>query len=139
VYNGKDVRLWRSKTDAGGFLNSFTRKAPTTLVDRGEWSVKDRLFRRNNEILSVKRYPLVEMMRSLGFKKALVKKLWWNGLAMEEGVLIDNIAGTLFDYTVDGDRIMVLASPLFGIKPGNILKGENPLQTELIIYKMKGK
>jgi len=139
VYNGKDVRMWRSKTDAGGFLNSFTRKAPTTLVDRGEWSVKDRLFRRNNEILSVKRYPLVEMMRSLGFKKALVKKLWWNGLAMEEGVLIDNIAGTLFDYTVDGDRIMVLASPLFGIKPGNILKGENPLQTELIIYKMKGK
>jgi hypothetical protein len=138
VYNSKDVRIWRSKTDSGGFQHSFTRKAPTILVDKGEWSVKDRLFRRNNEVLSVKRFPFVEMMKSLGFKKAQIKNLWWNGLSMQEGVLIDNIEGALFDYTVEGDKIFVLTSPLFGIKAGNILKGENPLQTELFIYKMKG-
>ena len=138
VYNSKDVRIWRSKTDSGGFQTSFTRKAPTILVDKGEWSVKDRLFRRNNEVLSVKRFPFVEMMKSLGFKKAQIKNLWWNGLSMQEGVLIDNIEGALFDYAVEGDKIFVLTSPLFGIKPGNILKGENPLQTELFIYKMKG-
>jgi hypothetical protein len=138
VYNSKDVRIWRSKTDSGGFQTSFTRKAPTILVDKGEWSVKDRLFRRNNEVLSVKRFPFVEMMKSLGFQKAQVKNLWWNGLSMQEGVLIDNIEGALFDYTVDDDKIFVLTSPLFGIKAGNILKGENPLQTELFIYKMRG-
>jgi hypothetical protein len=78
------------------------------------------------------------MMKSLGFKKSQVRNLWWNGLSMQEGVLVDNIEGTLFDYTVEGDKLFVLASPLFGIKAENILKGENPLQTELFIYKMKG-
>lgn len=139
VYNGKDARIWRSKSDAGGFLNSFTKKAPSMMVDKGEWSMKDRLFVRNNEILSVKRFPLIDMMKSLGFKRAQIKNLWWNGLSMEEGVLIDNIKGTLFDYAVDDDKIIALVSPLFGIKPGNILKGEDPLQTELFVYKMKRK
>jgi hypothetical protein len=138
VFNSKDVKIWRSKTDSGGFQTSFPRKAPTILVDKGEWSVKDRLFRRNNEVLSVKRFPFVEMMKSLGFKKSQVRNLWWNGLSMQEGVLIDNIEGALFDYTVEGDKLFVLTSPLFGIKAENILKGENPLQTELFIYKMKG-
>jgi hypothetical protein len=96
------------------------------------------LFRRNNEVFSVKRFPFVEMMKGIGYKKSQIKNLWWNGLSMQEGVLIDNIEGALFDYTVEGDKIFVLTSPLFGIKAGNILKGENPLQTEIYIYKMKG-
>jgi hypothetical protein len=138
LYDGKDMRIWRSKTDAGGFLTTFEKKAPSLPIDRGEWSVKDRLWQRNNEILSVKRFPLLDMVKGLGYRKSQIKKLWWNGLSMEEGVLIDNIDGTLFDYAVSGDKIMVLSSPLFGIKAGNILKGENPLKTELYIYKMKG-
>jgi hypothetical protein len=109
------------------------------LIDRGEWSMKDRLFRRNSEILSVKRFPLVEMMKSIGFKRTQIRSLRWNGLSMEEGVLIDNIGGTLFDYAVEGDNVFALVSPLFGINAGNILKGENPFRTELFIFKMKGK
>lgn len=57
---------------------------------------------------------------------------------MEEGILIDNIKGTLFDYTVSGDKIIVISSPPMGIKPENILKGENPIKTELSIYLLKG-
>jgi len=139
LYNSRDVRIWRSKTDTGGFLYSFTKKAPAMLIDRGEWSIKDRLFRRNSEILSVKRFPLVEMMKSLGFKRTQIRSLRWNGLSIEEGVLIDNIGGTLFDYAVEGDNVFALVSPLFGINAGNILKGENPFRTELFIFKMKGK
>jgi hypothetical protein len=138
VYDSKDIRIWRSKSDSGGFQNSFTRKAPSVIVDKGEWSVKDRLLRRNNAVLSVKRSPFVAMMKGLGFKKSQIINLRWNGISMQEGVLIDNIEGSLFDYTVEDDKILVLTSPLFGIKAGNILKGENPLQTELFIYKMKG-
>jgi hypothetical protein len=56
---------------------------------------------------------------------------------MEEGVFIDNISGSILDYNVAGSKIFVLASPIFGIKAGNILKGENPLQTTLYVYSIK--
>jgi hypothetical protein len=150
VYNENNIRVWRSKTGTGGFLRTFKREreAPTTEIDaamldttmigRGEWSVKDRLLLRNKDILMVDRTPLLEMIKGLGYKRSRIQSLWWNGLSMEESVLVDNISGTIFDYAVAGQKILLLASPMFGIKPGNILKGENPLRTELYIYNAKG-
>jgi len=79
------------------------------------------------------------MVRGLGYKSSQIKKLWWNGLSVEEGILIDDIKGSILDYAVTGDKIIILASPVFGVKPGNILKGENPLRTVLYIYQMKGR
>jgi hypothetical protein len=138
VYDSKDLKIWRSKTSVGGFLTTFKKSAPSIMVDRGEWSIKDRLFLRNRESLFVKRIPLLEMVRGFGYKSSQIKRLWWNGLSMEEGVLIDDIKGSILDYTSAGDKIIVLVSPMFGIKPGNILKGENPLKTVLYIYSIKG-
>jgi len=79
------------------------------------------------------------MVKGLGYKSSQIKNLYWNGLSMDEGILIDNIKGSILDYAVTGDKIIVLASPVFGIKPGNILKGENPMRTVLYIYQMKGR
>lgn len=138
VYNDKDMEVWRSKTKAGGFLKTFKKSAPSAIVESGEWAIKDRLFLRNKDILSVQRVPLFEVIKGLGHKKSQIKNLRWNGLSMEEGMLIDNIKGTLFDYTVSGDKIIVISSPPLGIKPGNILKGENPIKIELSIYLLKG-
>jgi len=133
----KDTKLWRSKTDMGGFLTSFKKLSPSIPIDSGEWSIKDRFFMRNKEVLLVKRIPLVEMARGLGYKRSQIKTLWWNGLSMEEGILIDNIKGSLLDYAVAGEKIIVLVSPMLGIKPENILKGENPLASTLYIYPFK--
>jgi hypothetical protein len=138
VYNENNIRIWRSKTGTGGFLRTFKREAPTTMIDTGEWSVKDRLLLRSKDILLVDRTPLLEMIKGLGYKRSRIQSLWWNGLSMEESVLVDNVSGTIFDYAVAGQKILFLASPMFGIKPGNILKGENPLRTELYIYTVKG-
>jgi hypothetical protein len=134
----KDIRLWRSKTNAGGFLTTFKKSSYALSIDQGEWSMKDRLFLKNREVLVVKRIPLIEMVRGIGYKKSQIKNLWWNGLSMEEGVLIDNIKGSVLDYAVSGDKVFVLVSPTFGlgIKPENILKGENPLGSKLYIYSM---
>jgi hypothetical protein len=78
------------------------------------------------------------MARGIGYKKSQIKNFWWNGLSMEEGVLIDNIKGSVLDYAVAGEKIFVLVSPTFGlgIKPENILKGKNPLGSKLYIYSM---
>jgi hypothetical protein len=139
LYDDMDRKIWRSKNNTGGFLSTFKKSAPSAIVERGEWAIKDRLFLRNREILLVKRIPLLKMLKGLGYRSSQIKNLWWNGLSMEEGVFIDNIKGTVLDYAPTGDKIIVLVSPIFGIKPGNILKGENPLRTVLYIYSIKGK
>ncbi|MEW6213631.1 MAG: hypothetical protein AB1478_00260 [Nitrospirota bacterium] len=139
VYDDKDVRIWRSKTNTGGFLTKFKKSTPSIIINSDEWAIKDRLFLRNREVLLVKRIPFVEMVKGLGYKSSQIKNLWWNGLSIEEGVLIDDIKGSVLDFAVTNDRIFVLTSPMFGIKPGNILKGENPLRTILYIYPIKGK
>ena len=150
AYDENRRKLWRSKNSTGNFLRTFKKFRPSTLtkndpvvgdtpmVDRGEWSIKDRLCRKNRDILYVKRIPLLDMLQGIGYKKSQIRILRWNGLSMEDDVLIDNIGGTLLDYAVDHDKIIVLASPLFGIKPGNILKGESLGNTELLIYPLKG-
>ena len=121
----------------GGFLKTFERKS-SPMIDRGEWSIKDRLIRFGGGVLVVKRAHFVEMIKGLGFKNAQMLQLRWNGLSMEEEVLMDDISGTLYDYTVDDGRILVLSSPLFGVKPERLLRGESPLKTELSVYLTKG-
>jgi hypothetical protein len=138
VYDDKNTRVWRSKTNTGGFLSTFEKASSSIMIDRGEWAVKDRLFLLNNEVLFIKRSPLLEMIKGLGYKSSKIETLWWNGLSMEEGVLIDNVKGSILDYAVAGDKAIVLVSPMFGIKAGNILKGENPLKTMLYVYPIKG-
>ena len=133
----KDMRLWRSKSNTGGFITTFKKSSTSLLIDKGEWAIKDRLFLRDREVLIIKRVPLLDLVKGFGFKRSQIKNLWWNGVSMEEGVLIDNIKGSVLDYALVGDKIMVLVSPMFGVKPENILKGENPLGSILYIYAIK--
>ncbi|MEW6571271.1 MAG: hypothetical protein AB1390_08890 [Nitrospirota bacterium] len=139
LYDENNMRLWESKATTGGFLKNFKKSSPTVMIDRGEWSVKDRLLALGNKrVLYVKRIPVLGLLKGLGYKNSQVNSLWWNGLSVEKSVLIDNIKGTLLDFTVMGDKVVVLANPLLGIKTGNILKGENPLGTVLYVYSVKG-
>ncbi len=139
VYDENAMRLWRSKTSAGDFLTTFRKNAPSAMVDRGEWSVKDRLLFKNKDILYVKRIPFLDIVKGFGYKKSQIRSLLWNGYSMEDSVVIDGVDGTILDYAVTSDNIFVLSSPLFGIRAGNILKGENPVKKELTIYPIKGK
>jgi hypothetical protein len=139
LYDAKGVRIWRSMSNTGGFLTTFKKETSVIYLDKGQWSVKDRLVPRNRETLVVQRVPLAEMAKGVGYKSSRIKNYWWNGFSMDEGVLVDDIKGTLLDYAVAGDKLIVLASPFLGIKFENILKGENPLGTALYIYSVKGR
>ncbi|MGD0884296.1 MAG: VCBS repeat-containing protein [Thermodesulfovibrionales bacterium] len=138
LYNKSGLKVWSSAEDFGGFQNVFKKAAPTIMVDAGVWSVKDRLLLKNKEVFMVKRVPLATMARGLGNKISQIKTLFWTGLSMEERVLIDDISGSLLDYTIAGDQVIVLSKPLFGIKAKNILKGESPIGDMLYIYSLKG-
>lgn len=139
LYNEKGIRVWTSAEGNGGFLTTFKRKSPGPHMDTGEWAVKDRLTPWNREVLSVQRIPVVDMAKGFGYKNSRIRNYWWNGFSMESSVLVDDITGTLLDYAVAGDKMIVLSSPFLGIKFGNILKGENPLGTVLSIYSVKGR
>jgi len=139
LYDAKGVRTWRSKTNTGGFLTTFKKETSVVFLDKGEWTVKDRLIPRNREVLGVQRVPLAEMAKGIGYKSSRIKNYWWNGFSMDEGVLVDGIKGTLLDYALAGDKMIVLASPFLGVKFENILKGENPLGAMLYIYSVQGR
>jgi hypothetical protein len=137
AYDEKGMQVWKSKEKNGGFMRTFKKRAPTTMVDKGEWAVKDRLILRNSNILAVKRTPLLGMVKGFGYKRSEIKQLRWTGISMEENPLIEGISGSLLDYTISGDKVLVLSSPIFGVRTGNILKGDNPLGTVLSIYSIK--
>jgi len=139
LYDDKGTRLWRSSASNGGFITTFKKQAPTTYAAEKVWSVKDRLVQTRREVFAVRRVPLAEKAKGFGYKRSEIRNYWWNGFSMEEGVLIDGVSGSIRDYTLAGDQIMVLASPFMGVKFGNILKGENPLGAILYIYSVKGR
>lgn len=139
LYNENGLRIWRSKDAYGGFQKTYKRTAATVMIDRGEWSVKDKLFLRSRGAFVVKRIPLTNMARGLGYKSSQIKALWWTGLSMEENNLIDDMSGSIIDYVLAGDRLIVLSRPILGLKPKKILKGENPLGSSLYIYSLKGR
>jgi hypothetical protein len=79
------------------------------------------------------------MAKGLGYSKSQIRSLWWTGVSMEERTIIDDIPGNALDYTIAGDKIIVLDKPVLGIKFKNILKGENPIGTVLYIYPLRGR
>lgn len=138
LYDRNALKLWKSKTGSGGFLTKFTKNAPSVMVDRGQWSVKDRLLFKQNDVLYLQRIPFLDLVKGFGYKKSRIQSLRWDGNTMEERTVIDGIDGTILDYAITNDNIFILASPLFGIRAGNILKGDNPVRKELLIYPLQG-
>ena len=139
VFDEKGIRIWKSASSVGAFAVTFKKKAPASYVPETEWSIKDRLIVRNKEVMVVQKIPLLDMAKGIGNKKSLIKTYWWSGFSMEESVLINDIPGTLSDYALAGDKMVVLTSPFFGIKFENIMKGENPIVTLMYIYSARGK
>jgi len=75
----------------------------------------------------------------VGYKSSRIKSYRWNGFSMDEQTLINDVPGTLLDYALVGDKVVVLTSPFLGVKFENILKGENPLVAMILIYSVGGK
>lgn len=139
LYDEKGTRVWKSGTETGGFISTFKKTSPAAYLEPGEWSIKDRLVQTQREVMVVFRVPVTNMLKTAGYKTSSIKTYWWNGVAMEEAVTIEGIQGSLQDYAVAGDKVIILASPFMGLKFDNILKGESPLGSMLYIYSVKGR
>ncbi|NTU43211.1 MAG: VCBS repeat-containing protein [Nitrospirales bacterium] len=139
LYDDTGRLSWTAKEALGGSPLQFKREAPTIMVDRGTWSVKDRLLAVKGEVLAPWRRPLVSVTKSLGYKSSELRSICWNGITVEERSFLPDISGEITDYAIAGDKLVILSRPLFGIKAQNILKGENPFGTMLAIFSLSGR
>ncbi|MEC4684543.1 MAG: VCBS repeat-containing protein [Nitrospirota bacterium] len=133
--NGNAV--WRSVESMGGFVREFTTEPPLTDADGVVWHLNDRMVKRNNEAVVIKRNPLIG--RALGYKSSQLRGYRYSGTTVDGSTLVDKISGKVLDYSIFDDKVAVLSKPLLGIKAGNILRGKNPMVTILQIYSIRGR
>ncbi|NOY39899.1 MAG: VCBS repeat-containing protein [Nitrospirae bacterium] len=137
LINSKGVAIWRSRDNMGGFVKEYTTESPLSDADGVSWHLNDRMVKRNNEVVVIKRSALIG--RALGYKKSQLRRYSYTGTTVDESTLVDKISGKLIDYSIFGNKVAVLSKPLLGIKPANILRGKTPIVTILQIYSIKGR
>jgi hypothetical protein len=139
LYDEKGIRLWTSKEDFGGYLTKFKKESLSPIIEKGFWYIKDKLIVNNNEILVIKRKPLLGVSKGLGYKSSEIKGFLWNGFSVEERTVLGEIGGEILDLAITQDNLYVVVKPLLGINFKNILKGDNPFVTMLYVYSLKGR
>ena len=142
-YNDKGVRTWVSKDEFGGFADSYKKESKNVVMDKGSWTMKDKFVTANAEILAVKRNPLFGFVsiKSLGYSSSELRSFWWNGITVEERSYLEQVDGTIVDYVVIGDRLLVLVKPYllsFDVAK-TLLKGEDPTAMMLYVFSTKGR
>jgi hypothetical protein len=130
------TRIWRSKGNMGGFIKEYKIPGPTIMVEGGAWHMSDKMYSFRKKGVTVRRVPLALTSASLGYKKSYIMSYGFNGISIEENTLVGGVPGNILDYTIYKDRIYVLARPMFGLNLSGVLKGDNPLVTNLFIYKI---
>jgi len=148
LYNRQGVRIWMSPESYGGVNQSFSRDpqpAPgeeaiaKVVVDRGKWTLKDRMVFLDGEVLVPRRIPILGVAKGLGYKSSEIRGLLYNGISVEDRPFIQDINGELLDYTVAGDKVFVMTRPIMGVETKKILKGENPFILSLSVYSTRGR
>ncbi|MBF0458224.1 MAG: hypothetical protein HQK99_10055 [Nitrospirae bacterium] len=130
------THLWRSKDNMGGFTREYTIPGPTNLTEGSKWHIADKMYLYRNKAVAVRREPLALVSASLGFKKSYITSYGFNGISVEENTLVGSVPGNIIDYAIYKDLIYVLSRPMLGLNFSGMLKGENPLVTNLFIYKL---
>jgi hypothetical protein len=138
-YNDKGIRTWASREDFGGFADSYQKESQIIMIDKGSWSIKDRLVANNAEVLAPKRKSMISFARSVGYSGSEIRSFWWNGITVEERGFLEEMSGNILDYAVIGDRILVLVKPYLLGQAKSILKGQNPTGMKLYVFSTKGR
>lgn len=138
LYSSSGIITWSSGEDFGGFSTSIKKETPILMIDRGQWSVKDRLLTKSGGVLVPKRKPLLGMAKGLGYKESEIRVLWWNGITVEQITLVDKLDGEILDFGLLNDRLIVLCKPIMGMRFSNIIKGSNPFVNTIYVISVRG-
>lgn len=134
LFNLEGKLLWRSKEDTGGAFFQFQKTSTSPLLEKEVWSLKDRFILAENKIFFIKRRPVAGIAKGIGWSSSEIRSLRWNGNSMDEETIIE-VGGAIIDFFVSKDRLYILQKPFMGFSLSSLLKGENPKQTRLYIFK----
>ena len=129
--------VWRSEEKLGGFLRQYEKPSPTGLIDRGSWLVKDRVTPYGGSLLIVDRKPLAKSAQGLGFSSGSIIEVSVRGTQAEVSPVLKEVSGTVLDFTVHGDRLVVLVRATLGSKAVNLFKGKSPFKRDLYIFPLR--
>jgi hypothetical protein len=117
--------LWRSGDSYGEFDIRLRKKIRSVMDNTDDWEddspdvspagayVRARLFAvktsRGQELIVVKRIPLLSNVPGLGNAKAEIRSLWWDGDIMEEEIMMKGISGPVTDYQIDGSDMYLIS------------------------------
>jgi len=142
LYSGGEL-IWRSKDSMGKFDISFKRKTSSVVNPSKRWYVKGRLVtvktKRGQEVLVIKRVPLIPKVPGLGYKRTEVYSFWWGGGMMEESLVLEGIKGTITDYWAEGDSLLLIGRLHLSTYLAKMLSGDFIRGSILYFYNLTGK
>jgi len=113
MYDEQGTPLWESSRTYGTFEMSFRKKTSSMVNPVIKWAVRGRLIPVNTahgqEIIVVRRSPLIKEIPGLGNLEAEVYSLRWDGASMDEQLVLKDIAGTVTDYWIEGSNLFLVA------------------------------
>jgi len=109
------------------------------MIEKGSWTLKDRLVAYNAEVLALSAKPCSTSLGASAIPPLSSGAFWWNGISVEETSFLEEIGGNILDYTVIGDRLLVLVKPYLLSNAMDLLKGHNPMGITLYIFSTKGR
>ncbi|GAB4546461.1 MAG: hypothetical protein Fur0020_15160 [Thermodesulfovibrionia bacterium] len=105
--------LWRSKKSYGRHYLTFEIKTHSIVNPVKRWGIKGKLIpirtEKGQEVLIVKRNPILSRVPGLGYSDADVYAIWWNGESMDERLIMEGLSGTITDYALEGADLFLLA------------------------------
>jgi hypothetical protein len=142
-YNDKGVSTWVSNEEYGGFTDAFKKESGSVMIDKGSWTMKDKFVVANAEVLAPRRKAMFGFVnvRSLGYSSSELRSFWWNGITVEERSFLEEVDGTILDYAVSGDRLLILIKPyvISWDTIATLFKGNNPFGIMLYVFSTKGR
>ncbi|MEF9475870.1 MAG: hypothetical protein L0958_04120 [Candidatus Mariimomonas ferrooxydans] len=142
LYNGGEL-IWMSKESYGEFETLFDRVSDSAVKQEKKWVVKGRLVTvrtgRGQEVIVVKKIPIVERVPGLGYGKAEVYSFWWDGEKMVKTLVITEVHGTVTDYWVEEKNLLLIARPNALIFLKRSLSGDFVKGSILYYYNLAGK
>ncbi|UCD35090.1 MAG: VCBS repeat-containing protein [Nitrospiraceae bacterium] len=136
---GQDGHLkWRSPDSYGPFPFSFESRTTSPVNRTVKWSLRGRLSPirtdRGQEIVVLKRSPLLPNVPGLGIKNARVFSLWWDGGGMDTRMVLDEIPGAVTDFWIQGRDLYIISRGGLYTLFGNLIKGELSKGSMLYFY-----
>ena len=139
LFDSEGRLISRSKNDTGGFFFTFKKANPSPFLKEEERSLKDRLIKEDDRIYLIRRRPVAGLAKGLGWSSSeIISIKWMGGNNWGQDIIeesLKEVGGAIVDFYLAKDRLYILQKPFMGISLGSLLKGENPRQTRLYIFK----